>query len=74
MRVTLFSRIYRACKEWQGWEGRENFFERMEFVRWMMISTIENGWEVGLGPGRLGYSEMSLDALDGEEPEVPFTA
>jgi hypothetical protein len=71
---SVFSRVYRACKEWQDWKGRKGFFERMEFVRWMVILTVENGWEVGLGPGGLAYSEMSPDVLDGEELELPFGA
>jgi hypothetical protein len=56
IRETLFGRIYQACKEWKQWEGRGDFFERMNFVRHMMILTIENGWEIGCGPGGLPYS------------------
>ncbi len=41
IRETLFSKIYRACKERKGWTGRGNFFERMEVVRQVMILTIE---------------------------------
>jgi hypothetical protein len=52
---TLFSRIYRACKEWKGWTGRSDFFGRMRIVRQMMIETIENGWEIGYGPAGLPY-------------------
>ena len=58
MRETLFSRVYRACKEWRQWRGRERFFERMDLVRQMMFLTIENGWEVGRGPGGLSYSSF----------------
>lgn len=61
VRETLFSRIYRACKEWQNWQGRKYFFERMELVRRMMILTIENGWDVGLGPGGLSYCSSNED-------------
>ena len=56
IRETLFSQIYRACKEWRGWTGRAGFFERMQLVRQILISTIENGWDVGCGPGGLPYS------------------
>ena len=59
VRETLFSRIYRACKEWQGWTGRNGFFERMDLVRRMMIATIENDWVIGLGPRGLSYSVCS---------------
>ena len=45
-----FSRIYRACKDWQGWTGKGRFFERMALVRKLLIKTIEEGWEIGLGP------------------------
>lgn len=59
IRETLFSRIYRACKEWQNWKGRKQFFERMDLVRLMMILTIENGWQVGTGPDGLSYAKCS---------------
>ena len=55
MRETMFSRIYRACKEWKGWTGRKGFFRRMDFVRTMMMKTIEKGWEVGRGPSGKPY-------------------
>lgn len=61
LRETLFSRIYRACKEWKQWEGREGFFERVSLVRQMMILTIENEWEVGCGPFGLPYSTFKWD-------------
>jgi hypothetical protein len=48
MRETLFSQVYRACKEWKEWTGRGKFLERMGFVRQMIFLTIENGWEVGV--------------------------
>jgi hypothetical protein len=62
---SIFSRIYRACKEWQGWEGKEGFFQRMEFVRRMMFMTIEHGWQIGFGPNGKPYwmcceEELSL--------------
>src|SRR5438477_1748042 len=59
IRETLFSRIYRACKEWQGWQGRGRFFERMDFVRRMMCLTIENGWTAGQGPSGLPYTAFN---------------
>jgi hypothetical protein len=58
VRDTLLTRIYRACKEWQGWQGREDFRGRMDVTRRMMILTIENGWEAGFGPGGLAYSDL----------------
>jgi hypothetical protein len=57
IRETLFSQIYRACKEWKEWTGRRDFFDRMELVRRMMVLSIENGWSVGCGPGGLSYRE-----------------
>jgi hypothetical protein len=42
IRETLFSRIYRACKEWKNWTGRGQFCDRMDLVRQMMILTIEH--------------------------------
>ena len=59
VRETLFSHIYRACKEWKQWKGRKGFFERMDLVRLIMMLTIENGWAVGSGPGGLEYSKCS---------------
>lgn len=56
MRETLFSTIYRACKEWKQWQGRGRFFERMNLVRQMMFLTIENNWLPGRGPRSLPYA------------------
>jgi hypothetical protein len=50
LKNTLFSKIYQACKEWQEWTGRGEFYERMGFVRRIFFLTIENGWRPGLGP------------------------
>jgi hypothetical protein len=55
VRETLFSRVYRACKEWKRWTGRRQFLERMNFVRTLVMRTIECGWEIGLGPGGKPY-------------------
>ena len=52
---TLFSRVYRACKEWRGWTGRSEFCKRMDLVRQMIVLTIERGWKAGLGPGGRPY-------------------
>jgi hypothetical protein len=57
VRETLFSRIYHACKEWKGWTGRGQFFERMDVVHRVMISTIEYRWLVGFGPNGLTYDQ-----------------
>jgi len=57
VRETLFSRIYRACKEWKSWTGRGQFFERMDLVRRIMISTIEYRWLVGFGPNGLTFDQ-----------------
>jgi hypothetical protein len=56
-RETLFSQVYRACKEWKHWQGRGCFYERMDLVRQITFLTIENGWSPGFGPGRLRYAE-----------------
>jgi hypothetical protein len=57
IREAIFSKVYRACKEWKGWTGRGRFFERMHLVRRMMILTIEHGWSVGCGRDGLAYGE-----------------
>jgi hypothetical protein len=59
IRQTLFSTIYRACKEWQRWQGRGRFFERMRLVRQMLFLTIEHGWPVGCGPVGLPYAALN---------------
>ncbi len=71
IRETLFSRIYRGCKEWQNWKGRGQFFERMNLVRRVMILTIENGWDIGTGPGGLAYSEVA-DSIEISAPPMDF--
>jgi hypothetical protein len=64
MRETLFSQVYRACKEWKGWQGRGRFYERMDLVRQITFLTIENGWRAGCGPGGLPYAQCE-EALSG---------
>lgn len=59
LRETVFSRIYRACRDWKSWTGRDQFFERMHFVRQVLSKTIEQGWEIGLGPHKEHYSMYS---------------
>ena len=59
IRETMFTRIYQACKEWKGWTGRKGFFERMDFVRRMIILTIEHDWPVGFGPDGISYKALA---------------
>jgi hypothetical protein len=63
IRETLFSRVYRACKVWKEWTGRGRFFERMELVRCVMISTVEYGWSVGYGPEGKSYAMCASGEL-----------
>lgn len=74
IKETLMSTIYRACKEWQGWEGRGKFLERMDFVRRMMFLTIEHGWSAGLGPSDKPYWMCCSEELtfEGAECLAPF--
>jgi hypothetical protein len=71
---SLFSRIYRACKDWQGWTGKGKFFERMVLVRKLLIKTIEEGWEIGVGPNGKPYWMCCDDELAWERCnfEAPF--
>ena len=64
IRETLFSKVYRACKEWNGWTGRGAFFERMELARQIMSLSIEHGWEPGKGPGGVAYSNLSEEVWE----------
>ncbi len=61
IRETLFSTIYRACKEWKQWRGRSRFFERMDLVRQLMFLSIENRWIPGRGPTGLPYAAFEED-------------
>lgn len=61
IRESLFGRIYQACNEWKGWVGRGRFFERMDLVRTMMVSTIEYGWLIGFEPVGLPYAKCGGD-------------
>ena len=71
---TLLSIIYRACKEWQEWEGKGDFFTRMDFTRQMLFKTIENGWKPGLGPNDKPYWMCCDEELEfgGVECDTPF--
>jgi len=60
---SLFSAVYRACKEWQGWNGKGHFLERLDFARRMVFMTIEQGWKAGLGPSEKPYSMCEDDEL-----------
>jgi hypothetical protein len=60
IRDTLFSRVYRACKECKGWTGRDRFFERVDFVRRVMISTIVNGYLVADGGQESPYADQDF--------------
>src|SRR5262249_25295092 len=74
IRGTVFSRVYRACKQWKGWTGCRGFFDRMVLVRHMIVLTIENGWGVGFGPCGKAYSmcgDAELRFCDCRS-EVPF--
>ena len=59
IRETLLSRIYRTCKEWKQWTGRRHFYERTDFVRRMVVLTIERGWVPGRGPAGLPYAAIN---------------
>jgi hypothetical protein len=57
VRETLFSRVYRSCKEWKGWMGQNDFSERIELVRQIVVMTIENLWPPGRCPEGAAYSQ-----------------
>ncbi len=62
---SLFSQIYRACKEWQGWTGNAHFFDRLRLVQWIERRTIEEGWRDGFGPEGRAYGNCSKEELIG---------
>ena len=69
-----FSRIYRACKEWLGWQGNKEFFERIKVVARMEFHTVCNGWPDGCGPNGTPYQECSHEELLGGHPAPAFQA
>lgn len=69
---SLFSKIYRSCKEWKGWKGRGDFFTRMDITRQMMFLTIENGWTPGLGPNEKPYWMCCDEELELKCPRCDF--
>jgi hypothetical protein len=58
VRDTLFTRTYRAVKEWLGWTGNHGFFDRMRFVRRVVAATIRHSWPDACGPGRQPYRDF----------------
>lgn len=74
IRESLFSQVYRACKESFGWTGRGRFFERMAIVRLLLVKTIEDGWKVGLGPFEKPYWMCYEEefAVGGSSIDTPF--
>ena len=46
-----------------GMDGRGQFFERMDFVRQIVMLTIEHGWPIGYGPGGMPYDKCVHDFL-----------
>ena len=71
---SIFSTIYRACKEWKEWEGRDGFNERMDCVRQMLFLTIERNWKPGLGPDDKPYWMCSDEEFCFYAPKIdaPF--
>ena len=71
---TIFSRTYRACKEWREWTGKGSFFSRWAFVWQMVFLTIENGRQSGLGPNGKPYWMCCPEELDYDPPDydAPF--
>lgn len=57
---TLFTRTYRAVKQWLGWTGNQGFFDRMRFVRRIIRATVENDWPDARGPDGRPYSDFDL--------------
>jgi hypothetical protein len=62
---SLFSRIYRACKEWQAWTGNRNFVQRLLLVQRLERRTIEQGWKDGVGPNDRPFRMCSPQELFG---------
>ena len=78
IKESLFSTVYRACKEWKGWTGKGHFLEWLDLVRRMVFMTIERSWTAGLGPADKSYSmcedhELCWGVVAFARPvEVPF--
>jgi len=68
-----FSRIYQACKEWLGWEGKRGFFERMKLVAFLEMRSVCEGWEDGSGPNGKPFWMCCREELFGDGNfEAPF--
>lgn len=58
-----FSRIYKACREWLGWTGNRNFFQRMMLVQILERRSIQEGWRDGFGSFERPYWMCSREEL-----------
>ncbi len=70
-----FSRIYKTCREWLGWTGNRNFFQRMVLVQLLERRTIQEGGRDGFGSFEKPYWMCSRGELLGSVrimPECPF--
>jgi len=57
--------IWEACKEALHWEGNRDFLQKRNLVDHLYLRTVEEGWELGRGPGGLFYNECSPSELLG---------
>jgi hypothetical protein len=65
---SLYATIYRALAECYAWKGNKSFKERSALVREMILRTMGNDWEPGLGPRGKPYSECLPHELLGTPP------
>jgi len=59
--------IWDACATALQWKGNRGFLEKRSLVDFLYQRTIEEGWELGRGPGGLPYNECRASELMGRE-------
>lgn len=59
--------IWAACAEALHWKGNRRFLENRRMVDFLYQRTIEEGWELGRGPGGRAYNECRPDELMGRQ-------
>jgi hypothetical protein len=57
--------IWDACAKALHWKGNKGFRERRDLVDFLYLRTIEEGWELGRGPGGREYNECRPSELTG---------
>ena len=55
--------IWEACTKALGWKGNGGFCQKQDIVDYLYLRTVEEGWELGCGPGGRPYNECNPSEL-----------